>query len=119
MSECVWVSTYTHRVCVYKVSPLLTLGLDGVCIDGGVGAACRAAGLQDVSADAAGNTRQLGGLQDECLPVLGQQLGAPPARRERGQALHLLAGHVTARSGLLRRGQKSQVTMLQYHDWSD
>jgi len=93
--------THTHT---------LTLGLDGVGVDGGVGAARGPARLQDVLADTAGDARQLGGLQDEGLAVLRQQLGAPLVARERRQALGLLPRHVTPRaSRLLQDSARSTV----------
>lgn len=81
-----------------------TLGLDGVGVDGGVGAAGGPPRLQDVLADPAGDAGQLGGLQDEGLAVLGQQLGSALVAGERRHALHLLPRHVTARPRLLCDG---------------
>ncbi len=54
-----------------------TLSLDGIGVDGGVGPSCSAARLQDVLTHPPSDTGQLGGLQDEGLAVLGQQLGSP------------------------------------------
>lgn len=79
----------------------LTLSLDGVGVDGGVGPAGRPSRLQNVLADAAGDAGQLGGLQDEGLSVLGQQLGSALVAGERRHALHLLPRHVTAWTRLL------------------
>lgn len=78
-----------------------TLGLDGVGIDGGVGPAGSSPRLQDVLADAAGDAGQLGGLQDEGLAVLGQQLGSALVAGEWRHTLHLLPGHVTSRPRFL------------------
>lgn len=80
---------------------VLTLCLDGVGVDGGVGPAGGPPRLQDVLADTAGDAGQLGGLQDEGLAVLGQQLGSTLVAGEWRHALHLLPGHVTARPRFL------------------
>lgn len=65
------------EVCIH------TLGLDSVGVDGGVGSACGAAGLEDVLTHPPCDAGQLGGLQDEGLPVLGQQLGSALVASER------------------------------------
>lgn len=53
-----------------------TLSLDGIGVDGGIGTSRSTARLQDVLTHPPSNTGQLGGLQDESLAVLGQQLGS-------------------------------------------
>lgn len=73
-----------------------TLSLDSVGIDGGVGPSCSAARLQDVLTHTPSDAGQLGGLQNERLAVLGQQLGSTLVAGERRHALDLLARHVTA-----------------------
>lgn len=78
-----------------------TLSLDGVGVDRGVGPTGGSPRLQDVLTNAAGDAGQLGGLQDEGLAVLGQQLGSALVAGERRHALHLLPGHVTARPRFL------------------
>ena len=101
-------NTQTHK---HPDPQTLTLCLDGVGVDGGIGAPRSTARLQDVHADPACDARQLGGLQDEGLPVLGQQLGAALVTRERRQALGLLARHVaTGASRLLQRTRRNTVT---------
>lgn len=60
-----------------------TLCLDSVGVDGGVGPSGGTARLQDVLTHPPGHAGQLGGLQDECLAVLGQQLGSPLVAGER------------------------------------
>lgn len=75
-----------------------TLSLDGVGIDRGVGPSCSTARLQDVFTHPPSDAGQLGGLQDECLAVLGQQLGSTLVAGEWRHTLDLLACHVTARA---------------------
>lgn len=60
-----------------------TLSLYSVGIDGSVGPSCSAARLQDVLTHPSSNAGQLGGLQDERLAVLGQQLGSTLVAGER------------------------------------
>lgn len=62
--------------------------------------------LQDVLAHAPSDAGQLSGLQDERLPVLGQQLGSTLVTGERRHALDLLACHVTAGARLLEKEKK-------------
>lgn len=78
-----------------------TLSLYGVGIDGGVGPSCSAARLQDVLTHPPSDASQLGGLQNESLPVLGQQLGSTLIAGEWRHALDLLACHMTAGACLL------------------
>lgn len=60
-----------------------TLSLDSVGVDGGVGASSSTSRLQNVFAHPPSNAGELGGLQDECLAVLGQQLGSTLVAGER------------------------------------
>lgn len=73
-----------------------TLSLDSVSVDGGIGPSCSTARLQDVLTHPPSDTGQLGGLQDERLAVLGQQLGSTLIAGKWRHALNLLACHVTA-----------------------
>lgn len=77
-------------VCVH------TLSLDSIGVDGGVGSSRRATRLQDVLTHPPSNAGQLGGLQYECLAVLGEQLGSTLIAGEWRHALNLLARHVPA-----------------------
>lgn len=73
-----------------------TLSLDGVGVDGSVGPSCSTAWLQDVFTHPPCDAGQLGGLQDERLAVLGQQLGSTLVAGKWRHTLNLLACHVTA-----------------------
>lgn len=64
--------TVTHR-------RTLTLGLDGRAVDGHVGVPGGVPRAQDLSAQAPGDPRELGGVQVESLSRLHGKLGAPAA----------------------------------------
>lgn len=90
-------------------SPSPTLSLDGVGVDGCIGAARGTARLQHVAAQAAGQARQPRGLQQEGLAVLGQQLGPAGAGGVRREALRLGAREVTPRVRLLPGDSRGSV----------
>lgn len=86
-----------------------TLSLYCVGIDGGVRASGGAVGLQDILAHPPRDARQLCGLQDKRLAVLGQQLGSTLIAGKGRQALDFLAGHVTAGARVLdKKGDTTQ-----------
>lgn len=62
-----------------RVGRTLTLSLDGRAVDGQVGVPGGVPRAQDLSAQAPGDPRELGGVQVEGLPRLHGELGAPAA----------------------------------------
>lgn len=85
----------------------LTLCFDGIGVDRCIRAAGSTTWLQDILAHSTGDARQLGGLQNKCLPIFSQKFGSTCAIGERRHALHFLTSHMTTWGCILSQDERS------------